>query len=93
MPSFCSVVNCAKRAERDQVRFFRIPAILNDRCEAIKLLSQERREAWIRALRRGPLSETFIKNARICSNHFLTGKNSKIDIILFIAKNILVLYM
>lgn len=73
MPSFCSVVNCAARYERDRVSFFRFPAVLTNRGDKLNALSVERREAWIKALKRGPLSETQLNNGRVCSRHFLTG--------------------
>uniref|UniRef100_A0A6P7H0B4 Uncharacterized protein LOC114349271 n=1 Tax=Diabrotica virgifera virgifera TaxID=50390 RepID=A0A6P7H0B4_DIAVI len=79
MPAFCSVIKCSSRAERDKVSFFRIPAAFKNRGPSlIKELSKERRELWIKALKRGPLSEGFLKNARICSRHFINGKDTKL---------------
>lgn len=76
MPSFCAVVDCGSRGNRDLVSFFRIPAILKDRGEHLDQLSVQRREAWIKALRRENLSEVTLKYARICSRHFISGKNT-----------------
>lgn len=73
MPSFCSVVDCGKRAERDEVRFFKIPKALKNRGEQLNALSKERRLRWVAALKRGDLSETFLNNARICAIHFVSG--------------------
>ncbi|KAJ8968676.1 hypothetical protein NQ317_010649 [Molorchus minor] len=75
MPSFCAIVGCSKRAERDEVRFFKIPKALKNRGERLDALSKERRESWVRALKRGNLSDTFLNNARICANHFVSGLN------------------
>ncbi|KAK4882717.1 hypothetical protein RN001_006036 [Aquatica leii] len=75
MPHFCSVVKCSMRAERDKVSFFRFPAVLNH----LNSLSSERRNAWIKALKRGPLSESHLRNGRICSRHFLTRKPAALD--------------
>lgn len=75
MPAFCSVVGCSKRAERDRNRFFKIPKALHNRGIMLDALSKKRRECWISALKRGNLSETFLKNARICSDHFVSGNN------------------
>lgn len=61
MPLFYSVVVCSNRAERDRVRFFRIPASFKDRGIKLNDLSLERREAWIRALKRGPLADSLRK--------------------------------
>ncbi|KAJ8978626.1 hypothetical protein NQ317_011258 [Molorchus minor] len=55
MPSFCAVVGCSKRAERDEVRFFKISKALKNRGERLDALSKERRESWVRALKRGNL--------------------------------------
>ncbi|KAJ8940494.1 hypothetical protein NQ314_010708 [Rhamnusium bicolor] len=44
--SFCAVVKCGKRAERDQVRFFRIPAVLKGQGEKLEALSKQRRRRW-----------------------------------------------
>ncbi|KAJ8975081.1 hypothetical protein NQ317_011033 [Molorchus minor] len=74
MPSFCAVVGCSRRAERDEVRFFKIPKALKNRGERLDALSKERRESWVRALKRGNLSDIFLNNARICANHFVSGK-------------------
>ncbi|KAJ8965332.1 hypothetical protein NQ317_012080 [Molorchus minor] len=59
MPSFCAVVGCSKRTERDEVRFFKIPKALKNRGERLDALSKERRESWVWALKRGNLSDTF----------------------------------
>ncbi|KAJ8919085.1 hypothetical protein NQ315_012070 [Exocentrus adspersus] len=79
MPSFCVVMGCSRRAERDRGRFFRIPKTFNNRGERLDALSAERRESWVRALNRGNLSETFLKNARICENHFVSGEPAKLE--------------
>lgn len=63
MPSFCCVVECSMRGKRDNVSFYRFPA-----------LSKERRNAWVKALKRGPLTEKQLKYWRVCSKHFLTGE-------------------
>ena len=74
MPSFCCVVNCGMRGERDKVSFFRFPAVLNNRGENLRALSEKRRKSWVIALKRGPLSEQQLKTWRICSRHFIDGK-------------------
>ncbi|XP_050293204.1 uncharacterized protein LOC126733833 [Anthonomus grandis grandis] len=79
MPSFCSVVKCLMRAERDNVKFFRIPAALKDRGDILDALSNERRDLWIKSLKRGPFTDTFLKNARICSRHFINGAPAELE--------------
>ncbi|XP_019761952.2 probable methylthioribulose-1-phosphate dehydratase [Dendroctonus ponderosae] len=73
MPAFCSVLYCGMRWERDRVSFFRFPAIGSNKRDETRELSSERRNAWIAALKRGPLNERFLKNARVCSRHFING--------------------
>ncbi|XP_045468193.1 uncharacterized protein LOC123676367 isoform X2 [Harmonia axyridis] len=73
MPAFCAVVGCSMRGERDNVKFYRVPAALKNSGDHLNELSKNRRESWIKVLERGNLSETFLKNARICSRHFLSG--------------------
>lgn len=84
MPAFCSVVKCGMRGERDKVSFFRFPAILMKSGEHMNELSKQRRNAWIKALKRGPLSETMLKNGRICSRHFISGNNTIFNKIFFV---------
>ena len=75
MPAFCAVVNCGMRGNRDNVRFFRIPAALKNASEQANALSKHRQEMWIKAIKRGPLSDSQIKYGRICSRHVKTGNN------------------
>lgn len=71
--AFCSVINCGMRSERDKVSFYRFPAILTKSGEKNNELSKRRRDAWIKALKRGPLAETQLKNGRVCFRHFISG--------------------
>ncbi|CAH1382091.1 unnamed protein product [Tenebrio molitor] len=75
MPHFCCVVNCASRSNRDNVQFYRIPSILHFK-HKVKLneLSALRRQKWINAIRRKDFSEEMVKNARLCSKHFISRK-------------------
>lgn len=69
MPSFCSVVGCGKR----DVSFYIISVVRKTLNKGLRALSLERRERWIKALKREIPRETFLKNARICSSHYITG--------------------
>lgn len=74
MPLTCLVVNCGKRSNRDNVHFYSVPAILNNKFLTHKNeLSAKRRALWIAALKRDDLSEAKLKNQRVCSEHFITG--------------------
>lgn len=75
MPVTCLVVGCGSRSNRDNVKFFSVPAVLGHRFVTDKNeLSQRRRAAWISAIKRDYLTETKLKNQRVCSKHFITGK-------------------
>lgn len=63
MPSFCSVLYCGMRWERDRVSFFRFPAVVTNKKGKTRELSSERRNK--------SFSERFLKNARVCSRHFI----------------------
>lgn len=75
MPSFCAVVGCGSRGIRDDVKFFRIPAVVNYKHKPhLVVLSKLRRERWLLALRRADLTEKKIKYFRVCSKHFIGGR-------------------
>lgn len=76
MPVTCLVVDCGSRSNRDNVSFYAVPAILNhvfltDKNE----LSKRRRALWIAAIKRDDLTESKLKNQRVCSKHFIMGKS------------------
>ncbi|KAG5867140.1 hypothetical protein JTB14_011347 [Gonioctena quinquepunctata] len=56
-----------------------IPKALQNRGKMLDALSKERRECWVRALKRGNLSDTFLKHARICADHFVSGEPAKLE--------------
>lgn len=72
MPNFCMVVNCGSNGLRDNVGFYRIPSVYDNNKQK-NSLAQERRAAWIKSLRREDLTDTKLKNGRICSKHFISG--------------------
>ncbi|VEN60951.1 unnamed protein product [Callosobruchus maculatus] len=75
MPSFCCVVNCSSRGNRDMVNFYRIPSVLNLSLKKdLNELSKRRREKWLQAIKREDLTEVKLKYARVCSKHFVSGK-------------------
>ncbi|KAJ8975377.1 hypothetical protein NQ317_010022 [Molorchus minor] len=67
------VVACGSNSARDLVSFFRIPSEYDNHKQFNKLAS-ERRKAWINRLKRADLTESKIKNGRICSKHFISGE-------------------
>lgn len=75
MPLFCCVVQWGSRGGRDDVKFFRIPAIRKfQHKQHLNNLSVKRRCLWINAIKRGDLTETKLKYACVCSSHFISGK-------------------
>ncbi|XP_030008983.1 uncharacterized protein LOC115432230 isoform X2 [Sphaeramia orbicularis] len=70
MPSSCCAVGCQNRksTQKDLI-FYRIPAGKHP-------FHKNRRKLWLQALRREDWSEEELKNARLCSAHFRSGKAS-----------------
>ncbi|CAG9840696.1 unnamed protein product [Diabrotica balteata] len=85
MPMVCFVVGCSNRSNRNPIRYFRIPTVPVKRFrqdeETIRSV-QQRRDKWIQALKRTDLTNRQLNNARVCSNHFISGKPSSVEDIL-----------
>lgn len=73
MPTFCAVVGCGRRGDRDGHihSFFRLPSIPK---RGDKTLKTRRRMQWILALRRADMTEKKLKYLVICDRHFISGK-------------------
>lgn len=82
MPYNCAVYNCVNNSKRDKDRFsfYRFPAIVKHQGEQTRLLSAERRQSWINNVARDDdnLTEEKIEHTRVCSNHFISGKNHRL---------------
>lgn len=79
MPLTCIAVGCGSRSNRDNVKFYCVPALTNHKFLTNKNeLSRKRREMWLAAIKRDDLTEAKIKNQRVCSQHFITGGSTKI---------------
>ena len=71
----CVIVGCSKRSGRDKdVSFFRLPKVINNQGKEVYSLSKRRRDGFLAAISRVGLTENILKNDRICSRHFITGK-------------------
>ena len=71
-------VYCDSRASRDGVkRFFRFPKVIinNDPEKRDEEISSARLKQWFRNINREDLTEEKATPCRVCSNHFITGKN------------------
>ena len=66
MPSSCCAVGCSNRKSSEkELLFYRIPSEKDP----------ERRQSWIDAVGRKDWSQEKINNARLCSEHFISGKS------------------
>ena len=71
----CVVVGCSSRSGRDKgISFFRIPTIITNRGAAERELTQKRRDGYLPAISKDKLTEKIIRNDRICSKHFISGR-------------------
>ena len=71
----CAVVGCSKRSDRDKdVSFYRIPTIRTGRGQQELELTTKCSTGYIAAISREGLCENALNQARICSNHFISGK-------------------
>jgi len=69
------ILGCSKRSGRDKdVSFFRLPKVVSNKGEEIYSLSKRRRDGFLAAISRVGLTDTILKNDRICSRHFISGK-------------------
>lgn len=76
----CFVVGCNTHSDKDTTaRFFRIPKLISINNTFYKnnpnicKLSEKRYVAWLSALKRGSISKSQLRNARICNKHFISG--------------------
>ena len=75
MVNYCAVFGCSNRSNREKGKsFFRLPKVVCNQGDDGKTLSKERREKWINALNR-VFNYHDVLHTRICSDHFITGKN------------------
>ncbi|XP_019750054.1 transmembrane protein 182 isoform X2 [Hippocampus comes] len=71
MPSSCCVVGCRNRKNTHrELVFYAIPAGKHP-------FEKNRRKLWLEAIRRENWTDAAIKNARLCSAHFISGKASQ----------------
>lgn len=66
----CCAIGCKNRhGQSKEIRFYRIPSMSTP-------FNVERRSLWLKAINRTNWSDASIRNARICSVHFISGKGS-----------------
>ena len=54
--------------------FFRIPKVIYNKGDKVLELSRRRRNGYLAAISRMGLTEKILKNDRVCSKHFVSGK-------------------
>lgn len=73
MPSFCAIVGCGNRGQRDVKSFFRLPAVITNQGEKTESLSRRRRCLWLSRIARDNLRDSTLPYIRVCSDHFVSG--------------------
>jgi hypothetical protein len=58
----------------EKLSFYKIPAILYHTSKKDEVLSGERQHAWLANIHRDDLNAEKIRNYRVCSIHFHSGK-------------------
>ena len=80
MVNFCAVVGCGNRANGDKTKsFYRLPAIVTGKGEALRELTERRRRAWLDAINRKDIREGNLKYTRVCSDTFISGNPSDVN--------------
>ncbi|KAI4810702.1 hypothetical protein KUCAC02_013638 [Chaenocephalus aceratus] len=67
--SGCCVYGCMNRYSTGGLKFYRIP-------RGPRPFQSNRRRLWLQAIKRVDWNEDIIKNARVCSAHFISGEAS-----------------
>ena len=87
MVNSCAALNCGGRSDKnDNSKFFRLPAVKKHAGKVKQSLFKKRRDLWLSRLKRTDLLQDNHANLRVCSKHFISGKNISI---LFICKCII----
>ncbi|KAK0132476.1 hypothetical protein N1851_032654 [Merluccius polli] len=65
--SGCCVYGCTNRYSTSGLKFYRIPT-------GSRPFQSNRRRLWLQAIKRVDWNEDIIKNARVCSAHFISAE-------------------
>ena len=75
----CAIFGCGTRTVRDKgVYMARIPSVVVNKGDEIRILSEERRKKWISAISRKDLTYSILEHGRVCGRHFISGKAAKL---------------
>lgn len=84
----CAIIGCSNRSDRDNVHFYRLPAIVKHQGEQMLSITTKQRCAWLKAISRADLTGDKLSNVFVCEEHFVHGKNaSNIQVVLFMCNN------
>ena len=85
--NYCAALNYGRRSDKnDNSKFFRLLAVKKHAGKVKQSLFKKRRDWWLSRLKRTDLLQVNHANLRVCSKHFISGKNISI---LFIYKYII----
>ena len=65
MPDSCCAVGCSNRRKKNGIPFYGFPK------------NSKKRQLWVNAVGRKDWSESSIEKARLCGEHFISGKHSR----------------
>ena len=66
----CTMIGCSNRSGRDNVRFFRLPAVVQGQGEQMRSITEAQRRAWLKAISRDDLTADKLANVFVCEEHF-----------------------
>ena len=70
----CLIVCCGNRSGRNKGLYFaKVPSIIENQGNEARELSAERKSRWISAISKDDLTDTILKNDRVCEKHFVSG--------------------
>ena len=75
------IVPCGSQSNQDKDKeksFYCLPAVITNQGVRIQELSEMRWRSWLAAIRRKDINPHSYHNLRVCSDHFVSGKPSKL---------------
>lgn len=75
MPTTCAVKGCKNRTTDKTLSFYRFPKLKKNAASDIQNLSEKQRDAWLKSLKRYDIANKNVDVMRICSTHFISGKD------------------
>ena len=90
MGYICAAKGCGNNTARqkDNIKFFRFPAVIKKKGEKVRKLSKDRRRQWLANIYRKDLNNEKANNTRVCSEHFVSGNARDMSLLLLLLFNI-----